>query len=397
MQTYLVGGAVRDKLLGYPIYDRDWVVVGATPAQMLGQGFQPVGADFPVFIHPVSGEEYALARTERKSGHGYGGFVYHASPDVTLEQDLLRRDLTINAMAEAPDGTLTDPYGGQKDLADHVLRHVSPAFAEDPLRVLRVARFAARYARLGFHIADETLALMETLSTGGELLHLSVERVWQEFERALGETSPGVFIDVLQRCKALSTLFSEFEPLQRHPAWPALARDLPALQQTRERFAVLCTAALGVHAVSSRGTDAQDIRCGIDSLDCHQIEAFCQRLKAPNAFRDQALLVCRHLGALLRLPQAGADERLALACGLDLLRRPERMASLASCVDCLGSWLDTGTAPARPMLEALHGALTATSPAQLMQQGFSGKALGDELRRRQQEACAKLEFGDGDA
>ncbi len=383
MQIYLVGGAVRDRLLGHPVYDRDWVVVGASAEQMIAQGYRPVGADFPVFIHPDSGEEYALARTERKSGHGYGGFVYHASPDVTLEQDLLRRDLTINAMAEAPDGSLTDPYGGRQDLENRILRHVSPAFAEDPLRVLRVARFAARYARRGFRVADETLALMRELSTGNELEYLSAERIWQEFDRALGEPSPGVFVDVLQDCGALAALFSEFAPLQRHPDWPALAADLPALQHNCERFAVLCCAALQYSGQAASGDESPlQLR--------EQIEALCLRLKAPRRYRDQALLVCSQQARLLKLTKADGDVRLAVASGLDLLRRPERIPSLARCFDSLAAWRNIDAPPALSRLQALQGALTETAPAELMQQGFKGKALGEELKRRQREACARL-------
>jgi tRNA nucleotidyltransferase (CCA-adding enzyme) len=385
MQIYLVGGAVRDRLLGHPVYDRDWVVVGASAEQMIAQGYKPVGADFPVFIHPDSGEEYALARTERKSGHGYGGFVYHASPDVTLEQDLLRRDLTINAMAEAPDGSLTDPYGGQKDLENRVLRHVSPAFAEDPLRVLRVARFAARYAGRGFDVADETQALMRKLSTGDELGYLSAERVWQEFDRALGEPSPGIFIDVLQNCGALAVLFSEFAALPHTPDWPALAAGLPALQHNCERFAVLCCAALQYSGQGETGEAAgSKLRA--------QIEALCLRLKAPRLYRDQALLVCSQQACLFQLAEADGDVRLGVATGLDLLRRPERIPSLARCFDSLATWLNIDAPASLPTLQALQGALTATAPAQLMQQGFKGKALGEELKRRQREACAGLQF-----
>ena len=206
MQIYKVGGAVRDRLLGKPVTDVDWVVVGATTEDMLIKGYRPVGTDFPVFLHPLTGEEYALARTERKSGRGYGGFVFHASPDVTLEDDLIRRDLTINAIAEDKEGNLTDPYGGQHDLEARVLRHVSPAFAEDPLRVLRVARFAARYAPDGFSVAPETLELMRQLSESGELDALTPERSWKEISRALMENQPQVFIQVLRDCGALKEL-----------------------------------------------------------------------------------------------------------------------------------------------------------------------------------------------
>src|SRR5688572_5091512 len=207
MQIYKVGGAVRDRLLGKPVTDIDWVVVGATTEEMLAKGFRPVGADFPVFLHPKSGEEYALARTERKNGRGYGGFIFHASPDVTLEEDLVRRDLTINAMAEDDQQNLTDPYHGQRDLEARLLRHVSPAFAEDPLRVLRVARFAARYAGLGFSVAPETLELLRRIVADGELAALVPERVWNETQRALAERSPRVYFEVLRTCGALEVIF----------------------------------------------------------------------------------------------------------------------------------------------------------------------------------------------
>jgi tRNA nucleotidyltransferase (CCA-adding enzyme) len=203
MEVYLVGGAVRDELLGYPVSERDWVVVGAHPQELLEQGYQQVGKDFPVFLHPQSKDEYALARTERKQGHGYTGFAVDCDPTVTLEEDLLRRDLTVNAIARATDGELIDPYGGQRDLEARVLRHVSNAFTEDPLRVLRTARFAARYSHLGFTVAPETMALMSDIVTSGELQHLPTERVWVEMDRALTERNPEVFVDVLRECGAL--------------------------------------------------------------------------------------------------------------------------------------------------------------------------------------------------
>ena len=213
MKIYRVGGAVRDKLLNYPSQENDWVVVGATPEKMTQLGYLPVGSDFPVFIHASTGEEYALARTERKSGHGYQGFVFHTNTDVTLEQDLVRRDLTINAMAEDHDGSIIDPYGGQRDLGLKLLRHVSDAFIEDPLRVLRIARFAARYHHLGFTIAPETMALMTSLSASGELNYLVAERVWKETERALAEPSPDVYIEILRECGALKVIFPEVDCL----------------------------------------------------------------------------------------------------------------------------------------------------------------------------------------
>ena len=239
MQIYKVGGAVRDRLLGKPVTDIDWVVVGATAKQMLSMGFRPVGSDFPVFLHPKTGDEYALARTERKSGQGYGGFIFHASPDVTLEEDLIRRDLTINAMAEDEAGNVTDPYNGLRDLEERILRHVSPAFAEDPLRVLRVARFAARYASLGFSIAPETLELMRQLSRSGELQALTPERCWKEISRALMEDQPQVFIEVLRRCDALEVLLPEVnalfgvpQPPAHHPEIDSGAHTLSVLEQS---------------------------------------------------------------------------------------------------------------------------------------------------------------------
>ena len=220
MRVYLVGGAVRDRLLGRPVHERDWVVVGATPEELMSLGYQPVGREFPVFLHPVTHEEYALARQERKVGPGYRGFTTQFAPTVTLEEDLKRRDLTINAMAETEDGALVDPYGGQADLAARMLRHVSEAFVEDPVRILRVARFAARYASLGFHVAPQTLELMRRITADGEARTLVPERVWQETERALGEARPEVFFQTLRACGALAVIFPELDALFGVPQPP---------------------------------------------------------------------------------------------------------------------------------------------------------------------------------
>ena len=253
METYLVGGAVRDQLLGYPVHERDWVVVGATPDDMLARGFQQVGKDFPVYLHPVTREEHALARTERKQGHGYTGFAVHCAKEVTLEEDLQRRDLTINAMALDKDQRLIDPYGGERDLQQRLLRHVSDAFVEDPLRVLRTARFAARYAHLGFSVAAETLDLMTAIVDQGELAHLPAERIWTEMDRALGERNPEVFIDVLRQCGGLKKLIPELDalfgvpqPETHHPEIDSGIHTLMTLQQAVRltpardvRFAVL--------------------------------------------------------------------------------------------------------------------------------------------------------------
>jgi tRNA nucleotidyltransferase (CCA-adding enzyme) len=285
MEIYLVGGAVRDRLLGLPVGERDWVVVGASPQDMLEQGLKQVGKDFPVFLHPETKDEYALARTERKTGHGYKGFAFHTSADVTLEQDLRRRDLTINAMAEAPDGTLIDPYHGQQDLGAGLLRHVSPAFAEDPVRILRVARFAAQFGKWGFKVAHSTNTLMQKMVGNGEIDHLVAERVWAELAKALATDSPERFFTVLRGCRALAVLFPEIDREyadegQSHKDEPGIAA-LDALQASvsrsedpRLRFSVL-TQALG-HDL----TQEQRAR---------QAETLCKRLHAPNDYAQLAL------------------------------------------------------------------------------------------------------------
>ncbi|MBY4676066.1 multifunctional CCA addition/repair protein [Marinobacterium arenosum] len=376
MQIYLVGGAVRDQLLDYPVYDRDWVVVGATPQQMLAQGFKPVGSEFPVFIHPDSGEEYALARTERKSGKGYTGFQYHASPEVTLEEDLLRRDLTINAMAQAEDGQLIDPYQGRQDLENRLLRHVSPAFSEDPLRVLRVARFAARYAHLGFKVADETLALMCELAATDELHHLTAERVWKELERALAEPSPLVFFDLLQRCDALAVLLPELLPLYtlpREQLEQSVAKSCQLSKQADVRFAVLLS--LATEALETEQASAL-------------IEPLCERLRSPKAFRELALLCRRWHPSLAGFKQLDDSERLALIQGLDLLRRPQRLPPLLLACQALHP---DHPLPACQSLPALLERLSQLNPKQLMAEGFKGKALGQELQARQLQLCSALD------
>ena len=300
MQRYLVGGAVRDTLLGYPFHERDWVVVGATPQQMLELGYQQVGKDFPVFLHPQTKEEHALARTERKSGKGYTGFDVYSAPDVTLEQDLLRRDLTINAIAQADDGTLVDPFGGAKDIAAKVLRHVSNAFAEDPLRVLRVARFYARYAHLGFTVADETIALMAQLSE--ELTTLSPERVWQETAKALSEATPQAYFELLKQTGALEVLMPELaclwgvpQPPKWHPEIDTGVHCMMVLRQAAlisERLDIRFAAL--VHDLGKGLTDPAlwPAHHGHEHSGLKPIQELCQRLRVPNECRDLALLVC---------------------------------------------------------------------------------------------------------
>ena len=335
MKIYRVGGAVRDELLGRPVADRDYVVVGATPEAMLAQGYRPVGRDFPVFIHAESGEEYALARTERKSGRGYHGFTFHVAPDVTLEEDLSRRDLTINAMARDADGTLIDPYGGERDLRAGVLRHVSPAFAEDPLRVLRVARFAARF---GFAVAPETEALMRAISAGGEIATLTPERVWQELARALMELHPSRFFAVLRRCGALKQLLPEVDalfgvpqPVAHHPEIDSGVHVMQALDYTAAasdalpvRYAVLA------HDLG-KGATAQAAwprHIAHEQQSVLLAETMSERLRAPADCRELAVLTARYHGNVHRAAELRPATLLDLLMATDALRRPERLAGL---------------------------------------------------------------------
>ncbi len=334
MKIYRVGGAVRDELLGVPWHETDWVVVGATPAQLLALGYQQVGRDFPVFLHPESKEEYALARTERKSGVGYTGFIVHASPDVTLEQDLQRRDLTINAMARGDDGVLIDPYGGQRDLQQRVLRHVSPAFAEDPLRVLRVARFAARFASLGFTVAPETLALMRQLVDAGELQHLVAERVWQELQRALQSSSPQVFVQMLRDCGALRVLLPELDALFGvpqpeffHPEIDTGVHMLMVVEQAAKlsedvsvRFAAL------VHDLGKGTTDPAlwPTHTGHEERGATLIDGLCERLRVPNDCRELALITSRQHTRCHKAMKHKAVDLFTTLENCDALRRPQR-------------------------------------------------------------------------
>lgn len=335
MQTYLVGGAVRDKLLGIEARERDWVVVGATADDLLQQGYRQVGKDFPVFLHPRTHEEHALARRETKTGHGYKGFSFDASASVTLEEDLLRRDLTINAMALDNKGRLLDPYGGEQDLRDGLLRHVSPAFSEDPLRVLRVARFAARFATRGFRIADETLALMAELVQAGELEHLVAERVWQEFDTALREASPATFFRSLRACGALAVLLPEVDclfgvpqPEKYHPEIDTGDHVLQVIEQATHlsddpvvRYAVL------VHDVGKGVTprDNWPHHYGHETLGLPLVKAINTRLRVPREYGDLALLVCEYHTHLHRLQELRSGTLLDLLEKLDAFRRPQRM------------------------------------------------------------------------
>lgn len=333
MHVYLVGGAVRDHLLQRPITERDYVVVGSTPEQLLAQGFQPVGKDFPVFLHPETKDEYALARTERKNGHGYQGFEFFTSPEITLEQDLYRRDITINAMAMDDDGQITDPYNGQSDLENRILRHVSDAFLEDPLRVLRVARFSARYHAYGFTIAPETLELMQNITQSGELQHLSAERIWKETSRALDEPYAPVFFDVLRQCGALKVLFPELDALfgipqrpEYHPEVDTGLHTLLSLQQacdaeysTIVRFSVLC------HDLGKALTPKDELPRHImhEQRGLDPVKVLCKRLKVSTEFQNLALKVCEYHLLCHQLLNLKPGTVWRLLKNLDVLRKPE--------------------------------------------------------------------------
>ena len=371
---YLVGGAVRDYLLGRAVTERDWVVVGATPEAMAAQGFRPVGRDFPVFLHPQSGEEYALARTERKTAAGYNGFVVHASPTVTLEQDLARRDLTINAMALDADGVLVDPYGGQRDLHARLLRHVSPAFNEDPLRVLRTARFAARYHALGFCVATQTRQRMRAISRGGELTALPAERVWRETERALGEAHPVEYFRALRACGALAVLFPEIERLygvpqsaRWHPEIDTGIHNEMVMEQAtalstaaQVRFAALC------HDLGKGCTPASLLPAhhGHEARGVEQVDALCTRLKTPREFALLARQTARYHTHCHRALALQPQTLLKTLQALDALRKPARFEHfiLACTADARGR---TGFEDSDyPQADYMRGALRALQGAQ---------------------------------
>ena len=367
MQTYLVGGAVRDKLLGLEVKDHDWVVVGATPEDMLSRGFKQVGADFPVFLHPRTHEEYALARTERKQGQGYHGFSVYSAPDVTLEDDLKRRDLTINAMAETEDGQLVDPFNGHDDLKNHTLRHVSDAFCEDPLRILRTARFAARLAPLGFSVSEETMRLMRRMVSDGELEHLVPERVWQEVQRALHEQAPAAFFEVLQEPGALNVLIPELSPPE------ALNQGLQALACVHQQD----------------GTTAQRFAALLHTLPEPATVQRAAAMKTPNECRDMTHLVCLFMAELSEGNNANlsAEKTLALLGQADLWRRAERFEALLQTLAC------TASEAQRPVIERLRAAAdvaTEVSPRELLAQGYKGKALGEAIHRERLARISRI-------
>jgi tRNA nucleotidyltransferase (CCA-adding enzyme) len=395
MRIYLVGGAVRDKLLGLPVKERDWVVVGARPEDLETQGYKPVGRDFPVFLHPKTHDEYALARTERKTAAGYRGFSVHAAPEVTLEEDLRRRDLTINALAQDADGKIIDPYGGRRDIEQRVLRHVSPAFAEDPVRILRAARFAARYRHLGFRVAEETIALMRGMVDAGEADALVPERVWQELAKALREPNPPAFFEVLRACDAQALLFPEIErlygvpqPPQYHPEIDTGVHTMLVLTQAAKlspepivRFAAL-THDLG------KGTTPRSqwpSHRGHEKRGVVLVDQLCDRLKAPNHFRELARHVARYHLHCHRALELCAATILKVLEALDAFRRPERFEQfLTACeADARGrAGLENREYPQADILRAARAAAASVNAKSLIEAGIEGPAIASALRER---------------
>jgi len=403
MRVYLVGGAVRDRLLGLAVRERDWVVVGATPEQLTRQGYQSVGREFPVFLHPQTHEEYALARLERKVAPGYRGFTTQFSPEVTLEEDLRRRDLTINAMAEDESGALIDPYHGRADLTARLLRHVSEAFVEDPVRILRVARFAARFAGLGFRVADETLALMRRMTEAGEVAALVAERVWQETERALAEAHPQVFFETLRSCGALAVIFPELDalfgvpqPPRWHPEIDTGVHVMLALRYAADhgaspavRFAVL------THDLGKARTPRErwPSHHGHEELGVALIEALCARLKVPNGHRELAVLAARYHSHVHRALELKPATVLTLLENCDALRRPERFAELLfSCeADARGrTGREHEPYPQADYLRQALGAADAVALTEEQRRGLRGAEIGAQLRERRLAALTAL-------
>ncbi|WP_394391936.1 multifunctional CCA addition/repair protein [Shewanella woodyi] len=403
MKFYLVGGAVRDNLLKLPIKDRDYMVVGAAPEQMFELGYKQVGKDFPVFLHPKTQQEYALARTERKTGSGYGGFSCDASPDVTLEEDLLRRDLTINAIAQDDKGELFDPYGGIKDIESKLLRHVSDAFVEDPLRVLRVARFAARFHHLGFTVADETLTLMTKISQSGELEALTSERVFLELDKALSTQNPQVFIEVLNQCQALEILFPEIhalfgvpQPEKWHPEIDTGIHTLMVLAQAAKlsdensvRFAAL------VHdlgkALSPKETLPKHHGHGQSGLAL--IKALCARVKVPNEYRDLALLVSDQHQNVHNIRELRPETLIKIFDKADLWRKPDRLELLATACEAdskgrLG--LENNPYPQADYLRESFQVASSVAVKPIIEAGFKGAEIKEQLKLKRIEIVTEF-------
>lgn len=391
MKVYLVGGAVRDALLKLPVTEKDWVVVGSTPQELLDLGYNQVGKDFPVFLHPISKDEYALARTERKQGQGYTGFICDFDKSITLEQDLIRRDLTINAIAQDASGQLIDPFNGVNDINNRIIRHISPAFKEDPLRVLRVARFAARFYALGFRIAAETRALLQEIVQNGELNTLTPERVWKETEKALSTTAPQIYFAVLRECGALTVLFPWFEQLFNVKMAPhslavnygehtlqALAAIVPLSHDLATRFATIC-----LHL--DRLTPADDSVSASDSTGQTIINAVCDQYHIGNDYRKTALLACKYHQRVHQIEQASAEQILQLLNGIDVWRQPYHLEQLIDCCEADYN-AQTDVVPKPPycakvyLTQAYHIAKSVPVQA-IIQQGLQGQAIQQELTR----------------
>jgi len=402
MKTYLVGGAVRDKLLGLPVTDQDWVVVGATTEEMESLGYQAVGKDFPVFLHPETKEEYALARTERKSGVGYKGFHVHAAPEVSLEDDLLRRDLTINAMAMDEQGNITDPFHGKDDLDNKILRHVSAAFSEDPLRVLRVARLAARFDHLGFNIAPDTLELMTHICSSGEIQHLVAERIWQETWRALSEPNPEVYFETLRSCGALAVLFPEIDALfgipqvmTWHPEIDSAIHSLEVLKQAcikspkaEIRFAALC------HDLGKANTDQTILpkHHGHEQRGYRLVKQLCKRLKVPNNPRKLAELVAEFHTQCHQLEQLKPSTILRLLSSLSAFRSSQMLEDFTICCEAdfngRPGWQHLEY-PQRSGLIRIAQAANQIDTQQITNQGHSGAKIGELITKARIDAIKK--------
>ena len=400
MQRFLVGGAVRDRLLGQAVGDRDWVVVGSTPEEMIRAGYLPVGKDFPVFLHPETKEEHALARTERKTAPGYHGFVFHAAPDVTLDQDLARRDFTINAIAQAEDGRLTDPFGGAADVEARVLRHVSPAFAEDPVRILRAARFLARFAPLGFTVAPETLALMRDMVAAGEVDHLVPERVWQELKKALEMPRPSAAIALLRECGALAKLLPEVDALYGVPQRPEyhpevdtgvhvqMVMDMAARLAPGDALVGFCAL---THDLGKALTPKDKLprHIGHEHSGVRPLRAVCARYKLPSEYAAVAEICCREHLNVHRLAELRPDTVHELLSRCDAFRKPERVRQLALVCEAdsrgrLGR--EDADYPSAQLLLTLHAAAASVSAGHAVAKGLSGPAVGEWLRKARIEA-----------
>lgn len=403
MEIYLVGGAVRDKLLGLPVKERDWVVIGETPESMVQQGFRPVGKDFPVFLHPKTHEEYALARTERKTAPGYKGFTVHASPDVSLEQDLIRRDLTINAMAMTPKGQLIDPHGGQLDLEKRTFRHISPAFAEDPVRILRIARFSARYAHLGFTLAEETRILMQSMVRAGEVDHLVPDRVWAELFKALGEKSPSAFFYILKACAALDKIFPEInclfgvpQPEKHHPEIDTGIHAMLCLEQAallssspEVRFAAL------VHDLGKGISPKTNWphHYGHETQGLPILEQLCTRLRVPNSFKALAMQVMQYHTHCHRAFELRASTLTDMLAALGAYKQTNKLPEflLACEADAKGrTGFENMSYPQAELLRGAASAAASVDTSSILNSELKGAHIGEAIRRLRIMAVAEF-------